>query len=80
MSVSCYEIVIPCFSNLCNRLCSILSGAGKFCLANGLRLLTRDVKSDVRTLNFRIGFFFAPPRKTPNDVRTRALCDVKCQK
>ena len=23
---------------------------------------------------------FPPPRKTPNDVRNRSLCDVKCQK
>ena len=29
------------------------SGAGKICLAHGLRQLTRDVKNDVRTLNFR---------------------------
>ena len=29
------------------------SGAGKFCLAHGLRHLTRDVKSDVTILNFR---------------------------
>ena len=27
--------------------CSIFSGAGKFCLAHGLRQLTRDTKSDV---------------------------------
>ena len=27
------------------RVCSIFSGAGKFCLANGLRQLTRDVRS-----------------------------------
>ena len=30
----------------------MFSGAGKFCLTHGLRRLTRDVKSDVRTLNF----------------------------
>ena len=35
------------------RLCSIFSDAGKFCLSQGLRQLTRDVKSDVRTLSFR---------------------------
>ena len=34
-------------------LCYYFSGDGKFCLAHGLRQLTPDVKSDVRTLNFR---------------------------
>ena len=29
------------------------SGAGKFCLAHGLRQLTRNVQSDVRLVNFR---------------------------
>ena len=55
-------------------------GAGKFCLANGLRQLTRDAKSDVRTLNFRTDVIFASPRKPPNDDRKRSLCNVKCQK
>ena len=32
------------FSYLWDRVCSIFSGAGKFCLAHGLRHLTRDVK------------------------------------
>ena len=32
------------------RVCSIFSGAGKFCLARGLRQLTRDNKSDVSCL------------------------------
>ena len=44
------------------------SGAGKSCLAHGLGQLIRDVKSDVRTLNFKSDVIFAPPRKTPNDV------------
>ena len=52
----------------------------KFCLAHGLEQLSSDVKSYVRTLNFRSDFTFAPPRKTPNDIRKRSLCDVKCQK
>ena len=39
------------------------SGAGKFCLAHGLGQLTRDVKSDVRTLNFGSDVIFAPPQK-----------------
>ena len=43
------------------------SGAGKFCLAHGLGQLTSDVKSYVRTLNFRSDVIFA--RKTQNDVR-----------
>ena len=54
------------------------SGAGKFCLAYGLRQPIRDVKSDVRTLNFRSDVTFAH-LKTLNDVRERSLCDVKCQ-
>ena len=33
-------------SYLGDRLCSILSGAGKFCLAHGLRQLIRDTKND----------------------------------
>ena len=63
-------------SYLRDRLCSTFSGAGKFCLAHGLRQLTRDMKHDVRNLNFRSDVTFAPPRKTPNDVRKRSLCDV----
>ena len=55
------------------------SGAGSFCLAHGLRQLTRDVKSDVRTLNYRCDATFAPPRNTPNVVRKKSLCDVKYQ-
>ena len=46
----------------------------------GIRHLTRDVNNDVRTLNFRTDVTYAPPRKTPNDVKGRPLCDVKCQK
>ena len=34
-----------------DRVCSKFSSAGKFFLAHGLRQLTRDIKSDVRTLN-----------------------------
>ena len=65
-------------SYLFDRICSIFSGAGKFCLALGLGQLTRDVKSDVRTLNFRSDVTYALPRRTPNDIRRRSLCDVKC--
>ena len=60
------EIIL---SYLWDRVCSIFSGAGKFCLAHGPGQLTRDVKDDVRTHNFRSGITFAPSRKTPNDVR-----------
>ena len=45
----------------------IFSGAGKFCLAHGLRQLICDVKSDVRTLNFRsdvIYVYFTTPINT----------------
>ena len=45
------------------------SDAGKYYLAHGLRQLTRDVKSDVRTLNFISDVTYAAARKTPNDVR-----------
>ena len=62
------------------RVCSIFSGARKFCLVHGLGHLSRDVNSDVRTLNFGSDVIFAQTRKTPNDVRKRSLCDVKCQK
>ena len=55
------------------------SGAGKFCLAHGLTQLTRDVKSEVRTLNFRSDVAYLPTRKTPNDVRSRSLSDQKCE-
>ena len=47
-----------------DRVCSIFSGAGKCCLAHGLRKLTRDVKSDVRILNFRSDVTYPLPRKT----------------
>ena len=50
-------------------VCSIFSGAGKFCLAHVLGTLTRDVKSDVRNFNFRSDVTFAPLRKTPNDFQ-----------
>ena len=53
------------------------SAAGNFCVAYGLGQLTRDVKSDVRTLNYRSNVIFAPPLKTPNNVRKRLLCDKK---
>ena len=56
------------------------SGAGKFYLAHGLRQVTRDVKNDVRTLNFISDVTYAAPRKTSNAVRGRLLCDVYCQK
>ena len=35
---------LPKFSYLWDRVCSIFSGAGKFCCAHGLRQLTRDIK------------------------------------
>ena len=38
------------FSHLRDRVCSIFSSAGKFCLAHALRQLTRDKKSDVSCL------------------------------
>ena len=40
------------------------SGVGKFCLAPGLRQLTRNVKNGVRILNFRSEVTYTPPRKT----------------
>ena len=56
----------------------MFSGAGKFCLAHGLKQHTRDNKHDVRTLNFRSDVTFAPLRKTENHVRKMSLGDVKC--
>ena len=67
------------FSYLCDRICSIFSGAGKFRLAHRLKQLTRNVNSDVRIPIFRSDVTFAPPRKTSNGDR-KMLCDVKCQK
>ena len=68
------------FSYLWDRVCSSFSGVGKAYFAHGLRQLTRDVKCEVRILNFRSDVTYALPRKTPNDVRIKPLCDVKCQK
>ena len=73
-----YPVCKKFFSYICDGVCSILSGALKFCLAHGLRQLTHGVKYDVRILNFRSAVTFAHPRKTPNGVRKRSLCDVKC--
>ena len=56
------------------------NGAGKFCLAHRLSQHASDVKCDVKILNFKSDVIFAPPRKIPNDVRKRSLCDVKYQK
>ena len=55
-------------SYLWDRIHSIFSGAGKFCLAHGLRQLGRD---DVKN-----SLFQTLPRKTPTDVRRSPLCDV----
>ena len=57
-----------------------LSGAGKVGLAHGLRQLTRDNKSDVRTLNFISDVTNAAPRKTHNGVQKRSLYNIKCHK
>ena len=59
---------------------SIFGGAGKFGLTHELGQLTRDVKSDVRILDFRSDVFLAQQRKTPNDVWIKSLCDIKCLK
>ena len=37
-------------SYLCDRVCSIFSSAGKFCLTHWLRQLTQDTKSDISYL------------------------------
>ena len=36
--------------------------------------------NDVRILNLRSDVTYSLPRKTPNDVRTKLLSDVKCHK
>ena len=51
-----------------------------YSLSHGLRPLTRDVKSDVRALNFGSYVIFAPPRKTPNDVREKVVMRRKMSK
>ena len=45
------------------------NGAGKFCLDHGLRQLTCDVNSDVRTLKSGGDVTYAQPRRTSNDIR-----------
>ena len=74
------EIAFELFLTYGTEFALFFSGAAKFCLANGLRQLTHGVKSDLRTLNSRSDVISAPPRETPNDIRKRSLCDVKCQK
>ena len=49
-------------------------------LPNGLRQLTRDVKSDVRTLNFRSDVTYAPPRKTSNEDLEKVVMRRKMSK
>ena len=76
---------MPICSYLYDRVCPIFSGAGKFCLAPGLRQLTRDIKNDVRILYFRSDATFVSPmcyhqKKSPNNIRRRSLCDLKCHK
>ena len=63
-----------------DRVCSIFSGAGKFCLVHGLRQRTRDVESDFTTVNFRSDVTYALPRKSSYDVRKRSLCKEICLK
>ena len=48
-------------SYLRDRVCSIFNGAGKFCLAHGLRQLTREAKTDVIWLQTTL------TKKPPND-------------
>ena len=43
--------------------CSIYIGSGEFCLAHGLRQLTCNVKSEVKTQNFRSDVTNPPPGK-----------------
>ena len=52
------------------------SGAEKLCLAHWLKQLTRDVKSDVRTLNFISDVNFKPQQKTSNVLLIMSFCDV----
>ena len=73
-TLSCYThircestMMIKTFPYLWDRVCSIFNDAGKFCLAHGLRQLTRDTKSDVsclQTLRTRRN------EKLTNDVRS----------
>ena len=59
---------------------SIFSGAGKFCLAHGLGQLTRNVKSDAGTLNFRSDVIVAPPWKTMKMLFMRRKMSKKKKK
>ena len=43
----------------------VLSGAGKFCLAHGLRQLTREFKVTSELLNFRNDITYASLQNTP---------------
>ena len=62
LSVS-YELFQPLGKTDFSCLCSSVSGAGNFCLADGLGQLTCDVKSDIRTLNFRSDVIFCTTTK-----------------
>ena len=53
------------------RTCSIFRGAGKFCLAHRLRQLTRAVKSDVRTINFKSDVTYKLSRSSEKVVMRR---------
>ena len=55
----------------------LFSDAGKFCLAHGLGQLTRDVKSDVRTLNFRSDVIFAPLLSSEKVVMRHKMSKIK---
>ena len=53
----------------------MLSGAGKFCLAHGLRQLTGDTKSDVNCLQT----LHTRRNESPNDVRCWPSYNVNCK-
>ena len=63
------DIVLP----MRQSFFSIFSAAANFCLAYALTHLTRDVKIDVTTLNFRSDVTSALPLKALDDVRRRPL-------
>ena len=60
-----FELQID-FLYLRDRVCSIFSGAGKFCLAHGLRQLAQDTKSDVSCVQKS---FTCPNEKLPMTFR-----------
>ena len=56
-----WDVIESVSGGFLTYLCSIFSGAGKYCLAHGLRQLRRDVKMTSKILNFSSDVTYALP-------------------